>query len=191
MNTLRAFIAIEMPPMVVDAVRQKQQALKCGNLHLRWVRPENIHLTLRFLGDIPPAAVVTVQAAMKQAVFQQRTFSLMVKGGGVFPGIRRPRVVWLGIEGEVEALGNLQRHLTACLADQGIPVENRAFKGHLTIARVKGRLDDEELGRMLSSLSNFKTDPFAVKGVHLFKSDLKPQGPVYTRLMTVDIGKPS
>lgn len=191
MNTLRAFIAVEMPSPVVDAIRQQQQVLKRNDTDLRWVRPENLHLTLRFLGDISPAAIGTVQTAMERSIYKQRPFSLMLKGGGVFPGVKRPRVMWVGIEGEVDALGNLHRQLTACLAEQGIPAENRPFKGHLTIARIKDRLDAEELSKMLSCLTIFKTEPFMVNGMDLFKSDLTPKGAVYTRLVTAKMDKPS
>ena len=188
MKTLRAFIAVEMPHHVADAIRKSQQALKRYGIHLRWVRPENVHLTLRFLGDIAADTVPGIQNAMTQAVSGCLPFQLQVKGIGVFPGIKRPQVVWLGVGGQVDLLDGLYQELSMRLSGLGIPPETRPFRGHLTIGRVKGRLDSERLGMTLSELAEVETKLFTVAGYCLFKSDLTPGGAMHTPLVQVRIG---
>jgi 2'-5' RNA ligase len=187
MNTLRAFIAIEMPGFVVDAIRQSQQVLQRDGIRLRWVRPENVHLTLRFLGDISPENIPAIRDAMQRSVSRREPFFLNISEIGVFPGLQKPRVMWLGLQGRLDLLDELFRDLSAFLAEQGIPLEKRPFKGHLTIGRVKGKLDRETLRLALSRPVPFKTDDFVVDSICLFKSDLTPGGAVYTPLVKAKI----
>jgi len=187
MDTLRAFIAIEMPGLVADAVRRSQQALQKDGIRLRWVRPENVHLTLRFLGDISAATIQAVREAMERSVFGRQPFFLRLSGIGVFPGLKHPKVIWLGLQGQVDLLDDLYRNLSAFLAEQGIPRAERPFKGHLTIGRAKGRLDSENLEAVLLRQAAFETDDFAADSICLFKSDLTPGGAVYTPLVRTTI----
>lgn len=188
MDTLRTFIAIEMPGLVTDAVRQSQETLRHDGIHLRWVRPGNVHLTLRFLGDISPENIPAIREAMRRSVSQREPFSLRVSGVGVFPGLKRPKVLWLGLQGQLELLDDWHRNLSAFLAVQGIPLEKRPFKGHLTIGRVKERLDSETLRAALRHQVQFVTDDFVVDSICLFKSDLTPRGAVYTPLIQTRMG---
>ena len=183
MDTLRAFIAIEMPALVADAVRRSQQALQHDGIHLRWVRPENVHLTLRFLGDISAADIPAVREAMERSVSRRQPFSLRISGIGVFPGLKHPKVMWLGLRGQVDLLDDLYRSLSTFLAEQGIPLEKRPFRGHLTIGRVKDRLDSENLGVALLRQALLETGDFVADSICLFKSDLTPRGAVYTPLV--------
>jgi RNA 2',3'-cyclic 3'-phosphodiesterase len=187
MDTLRAFIAIEIPGFVADAVRRSQQALQRDGIRLRWVRPENVHLTLRFLGDISAATIPAIREAMERSVFRRQPVSLRISGIGVFPGLKRPKVMWLGLQGQVHLLDDLHLNLSSLLAEQGIPLEKRPFKGHLTIGRVKERLDSEDLGTALLRPVLFKTDDFVADSICLFKSDLTTGGAVYTPLVRTTI----
>jgi len=189
MNTLRAFIAIEMPPPVPDIVRQSQRALQHGGIDLRWVRPENVHLTLRFLGDISTDAIEGIRCALEALADEFPSFSLQVKGAGVFPGAARPRVVWLGLGGQANLLDGLYRRLSLLLSLQGIPEERRPFRGHLTIARAKGRVDADRLREKLAGLKTLESRPFMADRICLFKSDLGPGGAVYTPLVQVRTGR--
>lgn len=189
MDILRAFIAIEMPLLVAEAVRKIQAELKHDGLYLRWVRPENVHLTLRFLGDISISNVPAIQEAMKRSALHREPFFLRISGLGVFPGLKHPKVMWLGLKGQTDQLEALYRNLSTCLAEQGIPLEQRPFKGHLTIGRVKGALDSEALKAALLRRASFQTDDFPAESIRLFKSDLRPQGAVYTPLMQIKMGK--
>jgi 2'-5' RNA ligase len=185
MSLLRAFIAIEMPDPVVDIVRRSQQALQRGGIHLRWVRPENVHLTLRFLGDIPTDAIDGIRTALEDLADKMPSFSLRVKGAGAFPGVSRPRAVWLGLDGQTHMLMELHQRLSSLLSRQGIPEEKRPFRGHLTIGRAKGRMDTERLKRQLGEMKGIETPTFTVDRISLIRSELGPGGAVYTPLVQV------
>jgi 2'-5' RNA ligase len=187
MDTLRAFIALEMPPQVVDIVRQSQQALQRGGIHLRWVRPENVHLTLRFLGDISTDVIDGIRCALERLAVETPSFSLRAKGAGVFPGPSRPRVVWLGLDGQ-HHLQDIHGKLSSLLSEQGFPPGKRPFEGHLTIGRSKGRVDTDRLRGVMAELATIEGQFFPADRVCLFKSDLKPGGAVYTPLVQVRTG---
>jgi len=108
---------------------------------------------------------------------------LEVKGLGVFPGIRRPRVLWAGIAGETPPLNELQKDLEEALRQVGVPKEKSPFSGHLTLGRVKGKIDSEKILNALKLGKAFISDPFTVRNLYLIKSDLKPTGAEYTKLI--------
>jgi 2'-5' RNA ligase len=188
MNKLRAFIAFEMPSQVKDVVRECQKTLRKAGVQLRWVKPENVHLTLRFLGDIPAEAVGGIGHVLRHMAEETPAFSLRVKGAGVFPGLARPRVLWLGLDGQKQLLEAAWKRLSGYLSRLDIPGEKRPFKGHLTIGRTKGRLDTELFGRQLDRLAALETQPFQADRLCLFKSDLEPDGAIYTPLIQVRTG---
>jgi len=188
METLRAFIAIEMPTTVVDVVRLSQQALRRSGIELRWVRPENVHLTLRFLGDIFTEAVDRIRISLEKLADEIPPFSLQVKGAGVFPGAARPRVIWLGLDGQ-KYLRDMYGKLSSLLSEQGFPAENRPFKGHLTIGRIKGKVDTHRLREKMDELETVESQPFMADRICLFKSNLGPGGAVYTPLVQVRMGR--
>ena len=184
---IRAFIAISLPERVLKAIAKLQETLKGSGLKIRWTRIEGIHLTIKFLGDIYWDDVEKIHEAMEQTTRNFSPFTLRGKGVGVFPDIRRPRVVWAGITGDIEELGLLQRDLENQLDRIGFPKERRAFKGHLTLGRVKGRVDLAKLSKALEAAEEFQTEPFTAESVVLFQSDLRPNGAVYSRLAEVPL----
>jgi 2'-5' RNA ligase len=186
-KNIRSFIAISVPETILQAIAKAQETLKGYDLAIRWVRKEGIHLTLKFLGNIGWDDVEEIQAAMKQAAKAFSPFTVRAEGIGVFPDRKRPRVVWVGVSGEVEVIRALQRDLESQLNGLGFPREKRPFKGHLTLGRVKGRLDPVRLGKALEVLGGFRTESFTAQSVVLFQSDLRPNGAAYSKLAEVPL----
>jgi 2'-5' RNA ligase len=186
-DTLRAFIALPLPPEVIELVSDLQSRLRSQGLKLRWARPQGMHLTLKFLGDVPASFVADLDQAMQCAVSGCGMLNLAVQGMGVFPGIKRPRVLWLGIGGELERLGELHRRLDAELERIGVARERRPFRAHLTVARVKGAVDARQLLEAVQAHGHYEPRSFAVRQMVLYQSDLKPQGAVYTAKAKVEL----
>jgi len=185
---VRTFIAIELPPHIIGALGNIQDTLKSFKLNIRWVRPENIHLTLKFLGDIRPEAVDSISRTLSESVRNYDPISLSAKGGGAFPGIKNPRVIWAGLSGQILQLKALQQALEENLAVLGFEKEKRSFKGHLTLGRTKGSVDPVKLNAALNAVMDFETEPFLADQITLFQSDLQPTGPVYTKLASASVG---
>ena len=183
-DTTRAFIAIELPEEISAFIHKTQEGLKSYGLKAKWVRSENIHLTLKFLGDISSKNLKKAGDAIIDAASENVSISLSAKGIGVFPGVKRPRVIWTGITGQTKELGDLQKTLDGKLEAVGFPKEKRPFRGHLTIARIKGKVDARRLIDAMKELGKFESKIFIADEVVLFKSELRPSGAVYTKLMT-------
>ena len=184
---IRTFVACELPREIRSEIGQIQEDLKHRRLRLKWVRPENLHLTLKFLGDVSTGQIDTIVAAIEKVARAFMPISLAAKGIGVFPGIRRPRVLWVGIGGQFPQLGQLQATVADELARAGFPAEKRPYKGHLTIGRIKTAVDPRQLAAALTEYADFETTAFTVDEVVLFRSQLRPDGPVYTRLRNVTL----
>jgi len=184
---MRTFIAIELPQSIIDALGNVLERLKSAKLKIRWVRTENIHLTLKFLGDIPPEAVDPIRRTLSDSVQNYSPISLSAKGGGIFPGIKNPRVVWVGLSGQVSRLKALQGALEENLAALGFEKDKRAFKSHVTLGRIKGAVDPVKLNAALDDLMEFRTEPFLADRIVLFQSDLRPAGAVYTKLASAPL----
>jgi 2'-5' RNA ligase len=184
-ETFRAFIAINLPETVRRFLNEAQEALKSYGQSIKWVRPQNIHLTLKFLGDIDPAQTAKVIGAMTLAAKDCSGVSLTAKGIGVFPDLTRPRVIWAGVLGQLEILEILQRTLDDHLADLGFPKDRRSFSAHLTLGRVKGKIVSAQMKTAIDALEGFESEPFEVDRIILFKSELRPTGAVYAQVHEV------
>jgi len=184
-GTLRAFVAITLPQEITDHVRALQDALKGHGLKLRWVKPANLHLTLKFLGDIPEADATAIGGAVRAAAGDEMPLELTIQGMGVFPGIKRPRVLWTGFGGEVDRLRQLQERIEDRLEPMGFHREKRGFKAHLTLARIKGAVSSRRLLDAIEALGDFSPQSFTAGKLVLFKSDLRPTGAVYTPLKEI------
>jgi RNA 2',3'-cyclic 3'-phosphodiesterase len=187
-GTVRAFIAIELPGDAIAGIRGVQAAVRTHGLDIRWVRPENIHLTLKFFGNIPVQDTGRVAGAMTTATPGIAPLLLAIGGLGVFPGIRSPRVLWAGLSGETVRLGELHGRLDAELARIGFKPERRAFKAHLTLGRPRGRIDPKRLVSAMADAGGYAPIPFTAFGIDLIQSRLTPTGPIYTRLERVLLG---
>lgn len=182
-KTIRAFLAIDPPEEILKEVGAVQNRLK--NLirgEIRWVRPEGIHLTLKFFGDIAENAIADISVAVEKAAAGARPFSLAIGGTGVFPDTHRPRVLWLGMDGDVARLLTFQEELERELRMIGFPGEERPFLPHLTLGRIKAPKGLLGLAKALESGERCTAGRFLATGLSLFKSELTPRGAVYTKL---------
>ncbi|MFH1102713.1 MAG: RNA 2',3'-cyclic phosphodiesterase [Pseudomonadota bacterium] len=182
---IRSFIAFELPEEIRRSIAALSDRLRSFHLKARWIRPESIHLTLKFLGRIDPAQLEPVVHVMQDAVKGVAPFDLSAKGIGVFPGVNRPRVIWVGLSGRKEALIQIQGVLQDRLASIGYQKESRPFQGHLTLGRFKEQINPMELSKALEALGSFESPPFVLDTITLFQSELKPSGVVYTTLSSV------
>jgi RNA 2',3'-cyclic 3'-phosphodiesterase len=191
MSMLRAFIAIELPVEIQQAISQTIERLQktAGKSGVRWVAAENIHLTLKFLGDVSPANVALLQDVMKSEARLHSPFQMEIGGSGAFPNVKRPRIIWLGVDAPPE-LASLQRGVESAAARLGYPPEERPFSPHLTLGRVRENASSSELSAITSALKDDKIPSLGVSlvsSVHLYKSDLLPGGSVYTRLFSAPL----
>ena len=184
-ESIRTFIAFDIPEHVLTAIGKIQETLKSYKFNIKWVRPESIHLTLKFLGNIDPAAVEPIESALRATVESYAPIAIQAKGLGVFPGLNRPRVLWIGITGQIDRLIELQRTLDINLGKIGFTRDKRPFKGHLTLGRAKGRIDANRMRTLLTEHNEFEAEPFNAGSLILYKSDLHPTGAVYTKLLDV------
>lgn len=180
-NTIRAFIAVELPPAAREELARVGHSLADSTTSgaVRWVRPEQIHLTIRFLGDTPVAQLPVIMAAIDAAAGDVPAFALALGGLGGFPNRRRPRVIWAGLDGgerEQSLFHQLTNGLDQRLASHGYAAEDKPFHAHLTLGRVK---DPAGLNRLDWAVPVAPL-PVPMDALHLIESQLRPDGPVYT-----------
>ncbi|MCF8027446.1 MAG: RNA 2',3'-cyclic phosphodiesterase [Desulfobacteraceae bacterium] len=176
---VRAFIAVSLPGEVTAALADLQARLRKSGLKMKYTAPENIHLTLKFLGPVPASAVKAVSAATADAVSGFSRMCIDARGLGVFPGIRRPRVMWTGIGGQTQELACLQQTVEEKMAELEFEREHREFTGHLTLGRFKAKPDPAGVADAIEQFGDFCAGPFEIQSVQLFESTLTPKGPVY------------
>lgn len=178
MKTIRAFIALTLPPPVTQALAAvgEELAARVPERAVKWVAPEKIHLTLRFLGETPVDQLEALGTALETVAAAHVPFSLSLDRLGCFPGERRPRVIWVGLKGQVEALCALKGGLDKALVPLGWEPEARPFQAHLTLGRVKHHHREVELpwGTPVVPAS------WEVQALHLVESQLRSSGAVYT-----------
>jgi len=179
---IRSFIAIDFPEETRKALEDIQKELKQCGTGVRWVKPGSIHLTLKFLGNIHPAQVEDIALAVAQEIRDQPPITLGAAGLGAFPSLRKPRVIWIGMEGEVQRLTRIQARVENALEPLGFVREKRPFRPHLTIGRVKDRRKLQALIDAMAELKIPEFDSFDVTEIILYKSDLRPTGAIYTKL---------
>lgn len=187
-ETLRAFVAIDPPETTIRALAAVQEAFRPHGLKIRWVRPTNIHLTLKFLGDVPADSVAAIVKAMACATGDGPPLNLAVDGLGVFPGLKRPRILWAGVHGDTDRLGALFRRLDGELARAGFPAEAKPFRAHMTLGRIRDRVDSRRLARAMAAVGQYGPVSLPARELVLVQSRLMPAGPAYTRLATAPLG---
>ncbi len=187
----RSFIAIQLPreiqKAIIDNTAVLQKALP--KPMVRWVSDDNLHLTLKFLGDVSPANLEKLADALQGETIQHAPFELSIEKIGAFPSPKKARVIWIGIEAPAE-LGTLQHCVEGVAARLSFPSEERAFSPHLTIGRVNQNATTADLTRIRIALSNCqvgKLGSVTVDAIHIFKSDLLPSGSVYTHLYAMPL----
>ena len=180
---LRTFIAIELPEEIqrgLERVQRKLSRLIGAGLKVRWTRPEAIHLTLKFLGDIRRETIHEVGAFMRESVRGIPPFELTVEGLGSFPPTGRPRILWVGVTGEVEPLSVLAGRLEEGARQIGAKGEDRRYVPHLTLGRVKSA--PPGFAESLAAVKKPILGTFQADGLTLFMSELTPKGSAYTVL---------
>ncbi|MBM2838384.1 MAG: 2',3'-cyclic phosphodiesterase [Deltaproteobacteria bacterium] len=187
MAKIRAFIACDIPEALLEKISSIQEKLKGLDAEVSWTKVSSIHLTIRFLGDIEEGLVDKVDAAIKEASIGQPPFDINIKGSGVFPNLKHPRVIWLGIDDGAKGLTNLQQGFEDGLKALGFEPEEREFRPHLTLGRVKGQKGKESLSSAVSELRDVEIGSFTIDRVILYKSELKPTGAIYTKLREVEL----
>lgn len=188
---IRSFIAIELPQDVKKGLAKLIGELaRAEHPFVKWVNPEGVHLTLKFLGNIPFKQVDEISKAIEEAAQEILPFHLEVSGLGVFPNLKQPRVLWVGIKGEIDNLLKLQQNVDSALAPLGFAKEKRPFTPHLTLARLRERASPEErksFGELVMSTSFEGSYPLEVETVSLMRSQLAPEGAIYTRLFAAKL----
>lgn len=192
-NTVRCFIAIHLTPELKSLLVQvgEQIETRIPPRTVRWVKPGAIHLTLVFLGDTPTVKLDAIQKVMTTAAAAVSPITFSAVGLGCFPNPRRPRVVWVGIDEPAGQLRQLKRALDQALEPLGFPPEKRSFSPHLTLGRVNkraGRKQVQQLGQVIEKATLKELAQITVQDVHLIRSDLRPDGPLYTLLAKASLG---
>jgi RNA 2',3'-cyclic 3'-phosphodiesterase len=192
MPVIRAFIAIDLPSHIQEKLSDILNQLKRPDtMAVRWVPARNIHLTIKFLGDVSPSNLEILTKILQSEVSRYKPFEIRVASLGAFPSMRRPRVVWVGVEAP-SVLQSLQRAVEVETVRLGYAAEDRPFSPHLTLGRVAHNASPEEVRQVADVLVNCKVGELGtalVDQVRLFRSDLQPGGAVYTPLFTTPMGK--
>ena len=194
MEQIRSFIAIELPAELKLGLIQLEAQLKLDKQPwVKWVNPDSIHLTLKFLGNIAVDSTGEITRVMEESVRGIPPFRLEVKGLGVFPNLRRVQVVWVGINGEVDKLSQLQKSIESNLTPLGFAPESRPFTPHLTLARLRDQasLDERQrFGQLIANTRFEKAYTIEVDAISLMKSQLTREGAIYSRISLIKLRKP-
>lgn len=187
---MRAFIAIELPENVKDFLVRIQNQLRNSGEDVKWVAPENIHLTLKFLGEIDEKKLDKIAFILEDIAKNINPFYVGIGSLGAFPKINIPRVIWVGIDKGDNQIKDIVRDLEEEIAKVGIPKEDRPYSCHITIGRIKSDLNRERLVQDLKTLAgNFGEGniEFLSDSITLFKSTLTPRGPIYEALKKITL----
>jgi len=184
---MRLFIAIELPPEIKQGIAKVQEQLRTAGANAGWTRPEGIHLTLKFLGEVEESRTDDIKKALAAAVGSNDKLNLSIAGAGAFPNGKNPRVLWLGVTGDVEKLGSLQAAVEDVMTGLGFEREERKFSPHLTLARIKFPKPRDNWQQKIESIRDVKLGEFEADRVSLMKSELKREGAVYTEVGRIEL----
>jgi len=188
---LRSFIAVEIPGEIQRAIQRSTASLQntLPKPMVRWVATQNLHLTLKFMGDVTPEGLDHLAEALAAGLVMQRSFDMPVAGLGMFPTSQRPKIIWVGLEAPA-ALAGLQQNVDAIASRIGFRAEDRPYSPHLTLGRVGQSASQTDLARIrtaIGAVSIGKLGTVHVEALTIFKSDLRPGGPIYSPLYTLPL----
>jgi len=189
MDDIRSFIAIEVPQELKSRMEEVQRELRRTEADVKWVRPDAIHLTLKFLGSIRQEDVERISQAVRPVIGLCQPFEVCIQGMGCFPNLRNPRVVWVGVDRGKESLASLKEQIEKRMTELSFPLEDRPFSPHLTLGRVRSLRGKADLSQAVESRKGVEVGIFQAREVVLFRSELKPSGAVYTKLREFPMGK--
>jgi 2'-5' RNA ligase len=189
-EVLRLFVAVELPANVRQRLADVADEVRgMGLERLRWVRPENIHITLKFLGETPAERRPQIEDALRAAAEGVAPHELTLGELGKFGGRQNPRVLWVDVRGDVDALKTLQKRVDTRMASLDFPSDERPFAAHLTLARVPQDLAKKVARHLTEAIEAVKVPdtPIPVREFVLMRSELRREGPVYTRLCGIEL----
>jgi 2'-5' RNA ligase len=178
---MRLFVAVHLPDEMKGELYTSFSGAVTGRVGgLRFPAPANVHITLKFLGETDEGLIPSVEEPLKAVAAEHEPFTLSVSGAGAFPNVKRPRVVWAGVKEGREELSKLAEAVETALEPLGFEPERRPFRGHITVARVKSPASTKAVGEIVAANEGRDFGTFEVKGFSLVKSELKPDGAVYS-----------
>ncbi len=188
-NTIRTFLAIEIPKEILEQFERLHYRLDRSLTGVvRWAKPGSIHLTLKFFGNITERDIRNIIDALQARAPALGPIPIAVATMGVVPNMSRPRVLWVGITEGLKELQALQAEIETTLEAEGFAREERAYRPHLTLGRMKAERRIEGLDKAIEDHKNYVAGKFTATEMVLFRSDLKPTGPVYTELAKFKLG---
>ena len=187
MPMLRLFVALHFPETILQSLRELITDLKAQSPEVGWVRPESIHLTLKFLGDTLQESIPAIIGGLELALMDAKACEISVRGCGGFPNLRKPRVLWAGIE-HASPISSMAEVINLELARLGIEKDTKRFSPHVTLGRIKKPGEYSRLGKYMENL-NFFTESVILRQVALVRSTLTSGGPIYENVKTFELEK--
>jgi RNA 2',3'-cyclic 3'-phosphodiesterase len=188
-NTIRTFIAVKPPVFLKTSLNNIQGVMQANKIKAKYIPVQNIHLTIKFIGNMDTALLPEIQDILIDSTQYFKPIKLALKGIGVFPKIKFPKVIWSGVKGETHKLESLHKKLEQGLSTLGIQREKRKYQGHLTFARIKqNKLNRKKLESVIEQIGDFESDRFTTDKLILFQSRLMPDGPIYSELFSAKFG---
>lgn len=190
-QSVRCFVAVDLSDEVRTALDAVQGRLRASapRADVRWVASAGMHLTLKFLGQVPEARLAGIRSALAAAVTTATSIPLVCRGLGAFPGLTRPRVVWAGLRGGVSELGQLAGACERAFESLGFASEERPFRGHVTLARVRSPRGFGPIARAVEAGGDLDFGAWTATEVVLYRSHLRPTGSIYEALERVPLGR--
>ena len=185
MEHFRTFIALEIKENIKELLASVQQKIGSKTGGIKWVKPNNLHLTLKFLGPTPEDKIEDISAVLEKVAGGLARFNVFVSGLGAFPSINDPKVIWAGLKAD-DVLYKLQKDLDISLESLGFAREKRSFSPHLTIGRVRDNMAKKKLREVFEQV-RAETGSSKAENITFYKSDLMPEGPVYTGLKSIQL----
>jgi 2'-5' RNA ligase len=188
MSRLRTFIGVDLGKTIRDRVIALQESLARTGVEVKWVEPENLHVTLLFLGEVEDRAVPDVCRSVQEVTAKHAPFPMGIETAGCFPNVRRPRILWVGVGTGVQPLCALHDELEVPLQELGYRREERRYTPHVTLGRVKSDRPTSELAAALAKKAGWKAGEITVQDILVMSSELTSQGPKYTVLSRAELG---
>jgi len=186
----RSFFAVELNKEIEEGIRKVQEVLKGRVGGVRWVRPEGIHLTLKFLGEVDPDRIKEIVRKAQEAVKGVGPFKIRIRGVSGFPSAKNPRVIWIGVEDQSGLLRELQMRVEKGLEELGFKREERGYTPHLTLGRLRSGKEKGAITEALKDIGDSDLGTMEIGEITLFRSQLKPTGAEYTKLKNIPLEVP-